>query len=334
MKPMSSLSMPGRRAFPLAALAMAWMLIAASSTQASTVSIGSPLTTSFTSSLLCNPLCTEALTELPGALVASPSDGTIVRWRVKAAAGPGGFRLQVLHPAGFDTYTGTGLSEVGTPISFGTQVFPASLPVRAGDLIGLDNTDVNEKVGIATTSGTKLAFWGSTFPDGSTLGPDFSGATTVELAFNADIQPLPGISSLSPSSGPIGGGAAVTIGGHDFTGATAVSFGSVPAASFTVDSDGQVTAVSPRGSRGTVDVSIKNPGQTPIVATDKFTYTACVTPNLKHKTLKKAKEALKKAGCRLGTAKGVKSKSAKVKKQNPKPGKVLAPGAKVNVKLD
>lgn len=87
------------------------------------------------------------------------------------------------------------------------------------------------------------------------------------------------------------------------------------------------------GSRGAVDVSVKNPGQSPAVGADKFTYTACITPNLKHKTLKKAKEALKKAGCRLGTAKGPKSKSTKVKKQNPKPGKVLAPGAKVNVKL-
>jgi hypothetical protein len=329
---MKSMQIPGRRAFRLATVVMAWVLITASSAQASTMTIGSPLTAAFSSNQFCNALCTKAQTELPGAMVASPSDGTIVRWRVKAATGPGGFRLQVLHPAGFDTYTGAGTSAVGTPVSSGTQVFTTDMPIRAGDLIGLDNTDVNEMLGTASTPGSKVAIWSSTFPDGSTLGPDFSGGP-FEFAFNADVQPLPGVSSLSPPSGPIGGGTSVTIGGHDFTGATAVSFGTVPAASFTVDSDGQITAVSPPGARGTVDVSVKNPGQSPAVATDKFTYTACLTPNLKHKTLKKAREALKKAGCRLGTAKGPKSKSAKVKKQSPKPGKVLAPGAKVNVKL-
>ena len=71
----------------------------------------------------------------------------------------------------------------------------------------------------------------------------------------------------------------------------------MPAAGFTVDSDGQITAVSPPGSRGTVDISVKNPGQSPAVGADRFTYTACVVPNLKHKTLKKAKEALKRANC-------------------------------------
>jgi hypothetical protein len=37
----------------------------------------------------------------------------------------------------------------------------------------------------------------------------------------------------------------VTITGTNFTGATAVRFGAINAASFTVDSDTQITAVSP-----------------------------------------------------------------------------------------
>ena len=333
---MPSMLRPGRRSFSLAALAATWMLIVASSAQASTVTIGSPLTASFVSNPLCNPLCTYAQTELPGAVVASPSDGTIVRWRIKAAVGPGGFKLQVLHPAGFGAYTGTGTSAEGKPINFGTQVFTTDLPIHAGDLIGLDNTDVTETIGTASTPGSKVALWNSTFPNGSTLGPDGSGGP-FEFAFNADVQPLPGITSLSPSSGPIGGGTSVTITGHDFTGATAVSFGAVPAASFAVNSDTQLTAVSPPGAPGTVDVGVKNPGQSPTAGADAFTYTqtniTCVAPNLKHKTLKKAKKALAKAGCTLGKVKGPKGKSAKVKKQNPKPGKVLPAGAKVNVKL-
>lgn len=326
----------GWRAFPLGALAAIWVLIAASGAQASTVTIGSPLTAAFASNQLCNPLCTRAQTALPGAVVASPTDGTIVRWRVSFVTGPGGFELQVLHPAGFGTYTGTGTSAVGTPISFGTQVFATDLPIRAGDLIGLDNTDINETIGTASTAGSMAAFWNKPFPDGSTLGPDFESGP-YEIAFNADIQPLPGVSSLAPSSGPVAGGTSVTIGGHDFTGASAVSFGGIPAAGFTVNADGQITAVSPPGSPGTVDVSVKNPGQSPAVGSDKFTYTtaSCIVPSLKHKTLKKAKEALRKAGCSLGKVKRAKGKKhgKVVKKQKPKAGAVLPVGSAVNVKL-
>lgn len=328
-----SMPKPWRRAFPLAAFAATWILIAASGAQASTVTIGSPLTASFVSNTICGAPCTFAQTALPGAVVASPSDGTIVRWRINGASGPGGFKLRVLHPAGFGTETGSGTSAEGKPVSIGTQVFATSLPIHAGDLIGIDITDPGEKLGTVSTAGSMVALWVPPLADGSTLGPNFPPFGPLELAFNADVQPLPGIASLSPSSGPIAGGTPVTIAGHDFTGTTAVSFGSVPAAGFTVDSDTQITAVAPPGSPGAVDVGVKNPGQSPTVGTDKFTYTACVVPSLKGKSLKAGRKKLTKAGCALGKVKGPKGKSAKVKKQNPKPGKVLAPGAKVNVKL-
>ena len=335
---MPSMLKPGRRSFSLVALAVTSMLIAASSAQASTVTIGSPLTASFESKIFCGLPCTVTQTALPGAVVTSPSDGTIMRWRVKAASGPGGFKLRVLHPAGFEAETGAGTSAEGKPVSVGTQVFATELPIHAGDLVGIDITDVNEKIGEVETTGSKVALWIPPLADGSTLGPNAPPFGPHELAFNADVQPLPGITLLSPSSGPSGGGTSVTIGGHDFTGATAVSFGAVPAASFTVNSDSQITAVSPPGSPGTVDVGVKNPGQSPTVGADAFTYTqtniTCVAPNLKHKTLKKAKKALKKANCRLGKVKKTKGKKGgKVKRQNPKAGAVLPAGAKVNVKL-
>ena len=159
MKAMPSMLRPGRRSFSLAALAATWMLIAASSAQASTVTIGSPLTAAFASERPLRLPCTYAQTELPGAVVTSPSDGTIVRWRIKAAAGPGGFKLRVLHPAGFDAETGAGTSAEGKPVSFGTQVFTTDLPIHAGDLIGIDNTDASEEIGTASTSGSIVAVW-------------------------------------------------------------------------------------------------------------------------------------------------------------------------------
>ena len=68
----------------------------------------------------------------------------------------------------------------------------------------------------------------------------------------------------------------------------------------------------------------------------QFTYTACVVPKLTGKKLKVAKKALTKAERKLGKVrklKGATTRTGKVKKQSPRPGTILAPGAKVSVKL-
>jgi hypothetical protein len=65
----------------------------------------------------------------------------------------------------------------------------------------------------------------------------------------------------------------VTIKGSDFSNASAVSFGPTPASGFHVDADNQITAVSPAGAAGAVDVRVTTPsGLTAPVAADKFTY--------------------------------------------------------------
>jgi hypothetical protein len=85
--------------------------------------------------------------------------------------------------------------------------------------------------------------------------------------------PAPAVTGVSPPSGPLSGGTTVTITGTGFTGATAVSFGTVPAASFTVVSDIQITAVSPAQSACLVDVTITTPGWvSAVVPADEFTY--------------------------------------------------------------
>ena len=63
---------------------------------------------------------------------------------------------------------------------------------------------------------------------------------------------VPAVTSLGTNSGPPSGGIYVAISGSGFTGATAVDFGSTPAASFTVDSDTLIFATEPAGSPGTV----------------------------------------------------------------------------------
>jgi hypothetical protein len=66
------------------------------------------------------------------------------------------------------------------------------------------------------------------------------------------------VTLLSAVTGPPSGGTTVIITGTDFTGATSVKFGG-NAASFTVNSATQITAISPAGG-GTVDVIVTASG--------------------------------------------------------------------------
>jgi hypothetical protein len=85
------------------------------------------------------------------------------------------------------------------------------------------------------------------------------------------------VTSISPTSGSTGGGTQVIITGSAFTGVTAVNFGAA-AASFTFNSDTQITATSPAGT-GTVDVTVTTPGGTsPTSSADQFTYVAPPPP--------------------------------------------------------
>jgi plastocyanin len=69
-------------------------------------------------------------------------------------------------------------------------------------------------------------------------GPGGTGTSTTDFV----VVSAPSITSLSPDNGPVG--SVVSIGGSNFTGATAVSFSGV-AAVFSVDSDTQISATVP-----------------------------------------------------------------------------------------
>ncbi|MGH9093466.1 MAG: IPT/TIG domain-containing protein, partial [Acidimicrobiales bacterium] len=84
----------------------------------------------------------------------------------------------------------------------------------------------------------------------------------------------PIVTGVAPASGPPAGGTSVTITGLQLATATAVDFGSLPAAGVTQQSATQVTAVSPPQAAGTVDVTVANAEGTSITsALDRFTYT-------------------------------------------------------------
>jgi hypothetical protein len=81
-----------------------------------------------------------------------------------------------------------------------------------------------------------------------------------------------GVTEVSPNEGPAEGGTTVTLTGQGFKGASAVKFGESNAASFKVNSESSITAVSPPGI-GTVDVTVTNELDTSGThPTDRFTY--------------------------------------------------------------
>ncbi len=83
----------------------------------------------------------------------------------------------------------------------------------------------------------------------------------------------PQVTTLAPSNGPAVGGTTVTITGVNFAGATAVNFGAIPAASFSIDSNTQITATAPAGSLGIVDVTVTAPDGTSLnTAADDYNY--------------------------------------------------------------
>jgi hypothetical protein len=89
--------------------------------------------------------------------------------------------------------------------------------------------------------------------DGATglIGAPTAGARTGAVWAFADPSVLPAVTGVSPETGPDAGGTTVRITGVRLAGATAVHFGAVPAAGFTVNPDGTITAVSPPKPAGT-----------------------------------------------------------------------------------
>ena len=109
--------------------------------------------------------------------------------------------------------------------------------------------------------------------DISVITPAGSGTANGAYTYSAQPQLAPTISSVAPATGALAGGTNVVISGTNFTGATQVNFGGAPAASFTVNSATQITAVTPAGSVGAVNLTVIAPGGT-ATSNSAFTFTA------------------------------------------------------------
>lgn len=91
------------------------------------------------------------------------------------------------------------------------------------------------------------------------------------------------VTSISPHSGSAGGGTVVTVRGENFVSGATVAIRGTPATNVTVVNATTLTAVTPRGSEGTANIVVINPGCAgePICSatlTNAFTYIAPPPP--------------------------------------------------------
>jgi alpha-tubulin suppressor-like RCC1 family protein len=211
---------------------------------------------------------------------------------------PQGTSVKAIAGEGYD---GLALTSTGKVLAWGFNgdgelgdgnTTNSSIPVAVSLPAGTTVTGLGSELlgGLATTQAGTVLAWGfngdGELGDGSTAistsvpvaaalpAGVVATALTQGLGFTglAEAGTPPVITGVAPAIGSAAGGAGVTITGSGLTGASAVRFGSQPAASFSVTSSTSITAVPPAGS-GTVDVTVTGPGGTsPVAAADQFTY--------------------------------------------------------------
>jgi hypothetical protein len=291
----------------------------------------------------------------------APAAGVITSWSTEASSGAGQtLKMKVFRPLG-----GTSFLVVGQdgPRSLDPGVlntFPTDIAVQPGDVIGLNDQNATAVSNACLTTTSEV---GDAFAASST-GPDAANGATItmepveggyRLNVSATLLEAPTITTVTPPAGASSGGTSVTIAGTEFAEVQSVRFGAT-AASYTVNSEVQITAAAPSASTGPVPVTVTTLAGTAI-SSQQFTYEApttpgpaptptpapisapaktCTVPKLKGKSLKVARRAIIRADCNVGRVnkkKDLKAAGAKVVGQSSKPGSVLPARTAVNVTL-
>ena len=172
--------------------------------------------------------------------------------------------------------------------------FCGTTPVQVEGLAGVSAIAAGNQHNLALLSDGQVMAWGDDWQgqlgDSSLTSTDapvavsgLEDATAIaagenfSLAYGIPIALPPSVAQVSPHRGTPAGGTEVAIEGTNFSEVAAVDFGSTAATSYTVNSDGSITAISPAGT-GTVDVTVVTPGGTSATSpADRFTYGVTVT---------------------------------------------------------
>ncbi len=178
----------------------------------------------------------------------------------------------------------TSLSPDSGPVDTGTQVTITGTALAGATEVDFGSNPVAEIVSNTDNQGIDTLVVLCTAATGDAPGPVDVSVTTpygVATDSNAFTYALaPAVTSISPTSGPAGGGTTVIISGANLSGVSAVDFGGVAATSFWDNGDGTYSAVSPGAAPGlAVDVTVVTSGGASAAdpANDLFTYLTAPT---------------------------------------------------------
>ncbi|WP_159072382.1 IPT/TIG domain-containing protein [Streptomyces sp. CMB-StM0423] len=176
----------------------------------------------------------------------------------------------------------------------GTRVYVANSGARQVSVIGTATNTVTDTITVASSPSYLTAS-----PDGTLVYASMTGAgslAVINSASNSISETIPGFAgphevattpaggylyvvdhgdnmvdvlrkptTISPNTGPRGGGTTVIIKGRGFLGTTAVSFGIRPVTDFAVVSDTTLTLTAPSAIRSAVPVTVTASGGTAII---------------------------------------------------------------------
>ncbi|MEV6536894.1 IPT/TIG domain-containing protein [Streptomyces sp. NPDC051639] len=150
-----------------------------------------------------------------------------------------------------------------------TGISPSQGPASGGTSVTLTGTGLTGATAVTFGGNPATTYTVNSATQITAVAPAGTGAVPVTVTtVGGTTGPVyffylnaPSLIAIAPNQGPSSGGTTVTLTGTGLTGATAVTFGTHPATTYTVNSATQITAVAPAGT-GAVPVTVSAPGGT------------------------------------------------------------------------
>ncbi len=212
------------------------------------------------------------------------SSTQIIAYAPPHAAGT--VRVSVTTPGGTTASTVNDIYKYAYPVPVVTGVTPASGPAAGGTVVTVSGSGFTGATAVyfGTTRVTTTITVSARANQLTVKSPAGTAGNAVNIrvvtpggesaVVSGDTFTYgPIITSLSRSSGPVGGGTKVTITGAGFKTVHSVKFGTTTAKTFTVVSATQIIATSPAHAAGQVRISVTTAaGTTPATNADLYTF--------------------------------------------------------------
>lgn len=210
--------------------------------------------------------------------------------QVKAPAGSGKVEVAVTTKAGTTAATASGryTYKLSPSAPVVTGLSASSGPMAGGATVTITGSGLANATAVDFGAADPATIESDTATQITVLTPS-AGCSCVDVTVTtaagtsatsvADqyifVRPLPTVTGLSVSAGPLAGGTSVTITGTGLDSATAVDFGAGNPATIDSDSATAITVAAPAGTVGTVDVTVTTLGGTSATsAADEYAYVA------------------------------------------------------------